>query len=209
MVTFDQIDPEDWENFSADIVGNIVEEYLQQNPIDYVRLRWFFRRLAQVGHFGALEVVANHITELEPCLGNVSSYIASIQAIPPTEWKRIGAKLVDVLEIDIIKRSEYARVSVLSLFSKNEYIDHFEKLSPRFSSSDMHVRRELLLAAFANGQVAWLKEHKEDFRAMNEWQQMAYIYSVSSLPSDEKGHFLRSLRLNQPFENRLKAWAGK
>lgn len=172
-------------------------------------MRWLFRRLAQVGHFGALSVVTDHIARLEPCLGNVAAYIASIQAIPPEEWKRIGGKLIDILDEEVIADSQYARISILSLFSKNEHIDHFEKLAPGFESADPHARREILLAALANRQVAWLREQKEDFHGMDEWQKMAFVYSTSLLPSDEKRHFLKSLKLNNPFENRLKEWANE
>ena len=208
-ITYDQIDDEDWEGFSADVVENIVREYLDREPVDYIRLRWFFRRLAQVGHFGALKPVTDHITRLEPCLGNVAAYIASIQGIPPQEWDKIGGKLIDILEDDLISSSQYARLSILSLFSKNEHIDHFERLAAKFNSGDAHVRREILLAALANRQIAWLREQKEDFSGMDVWQQMAYVYSVSGLPTDEKQHFLKSIKMGEVFENRLKDWAMK
>ncbi len=61
LVTYNRISDEDWEVFSEELVAKIVNEYLQADEVDYVRLRWFFRRLAQVGHPGAMKVIVNNI----------------------------------------------------------------------------------------------------------------------------------------------------
>ena len=45
-ITYNQISPEDWKEFSGEIVTGIINEYLQADEVDYIRLRWFFRRLA-------------------------------------------------------------------------------------------------------------------------------------------------------------------
>ena len=207
MITYDEIDPDDWKEFSSDVVSKIVTEYIREDEPAYIHLRWFFRRLAQVGHPGALDVVVNNINSLEPCLGSVCAYIASVQEIPPSEWGQLGEKLINILDNIIGFDSAFARLSVLSLFSNNEHIDHFQRLAPQFSSADAHTRREILLAANANLQIDWLREHKESFPAMDHWQRMAYIYCVARLPGDEKRYFLNRHDLSIPFENELKKWS--
>ena len=68
-ITYNQISQEDWEQFSGEIVSGIINEYLQAEKVDYIRLRWFFRRLAQVGHPGPLNRPAlENIGMFEPCL---------------------------------------------------------------------------------------------------------------------------------------------
>ena len=178
-VTYNQIVPEDWKAFSGDIVTTIINEYLQKDEVDYIRLRWFFRRLAQVGHYGALQVIIDNIKFLEPCLPSVCSYISSIQEIPPSKWKRIGEGLLEILDSESILDTEFARLSILSLFSKNEHIDHFVKLAQRFRAGDGHTRREILLAARANSETDWLRKITIPWIRGNEWRlSTVYLYCL-------------------------------
>ena len=208
-ITFNKIAPEHWKAFSGDIISKIVNEYIQKDTIDYVRLRWFLRRLAQIGHHGALQTLTENINLLEPCLPSVCSYIASIQAIPPNEWKNIGDGLLTILESEFVSDTEFARLSILSLFSKNEYIDHFPKLAERFGAGDAYARREILLAARANLEADWLREHKESYNLMDPWQRMAFVYCTSILPKDERQFFLRRHEYSSPFEHHLMNWSKK
>ncbi len=206
-ITYDQIKPEDWEKFSQEVVSDIVEEYIEKETVDYIRLRWFFRRLAQVGHPGALDVVIENINDLEPCLPSVCTYISSIQAIPNQQWVKIGSKLLNILEKESILNTEFARLSILGLFSKNQHIDHFNKLASRFDAMDSHSRREIILAAHVNSNPHWLRQHKEIFQSMDPWQKMAYVYCISRWASDEKTHFLKRHKFFNEFEKVLKKWS--
>ena len=202
-LTYNQISPDHWKAFSEEIVSGIVNDYLQAEQVDYIRLRWFFRRLAQVGHYGALEVTIKNINTLEPCLPSVCAYISSIQAIPPTTWAQLGGNLIDIIESGTIFESEFARLSILSLFSRNEHIDHFVRLARRFGSGDSHVRREILLAAKANSEADWVREQKENYTTMDPWQQMAFVYCASILPRDERRYFLKRHNYPPHFEEEL------
>ncbi len=206
-ITYDQIDPEDWKAFSSDTVETIVREYLAQDHVDHVRLRWFFRRLAQVGHPGALQVIVDNLTNLEPCLPSICFYVSAIQAVPPDEWKAIGTLLIRHLESGEMFDDEFARLSLLSLFSRNEYIDHFPEIVRRFNAGDLNTRREVLLAALVNSMVDWLREQKESYPSMDRWQQMAYLYCTSILPDEERKFFLKDLQGLNHFEENLRKWA--
>ena len=209
MVTYNQISDEDWQAFASEIVEKIVSEYLSSEEVDYVRLRWFFRRLAQVGHPGAMQVVIDKIGLLEPCIPSVCSYITSIQNIPPDEWEKIGDSLLGFLETDQVLTSEFARLSILSLFSKNEHVDHFARLARRFGESDSFSRREILLAAYTNAEADWLREHKESYASMDAWQKLAFVLCASILPQDERGFFLRRQNHNSCFDKHLNGLARK
>ncbi len=202
-LTYNQIAPQDWQAFSAETVSGIVMEYLRTDPVDFVRLRWFYRRLAQIGHPGALEVTIENIKSLAPCLPSICTYICSIQSVPLDEWRTLGEELIGLLESDPIFENEFARLSMLSLFSRNEYIDHFVRLAGRFGTGDSHTRREILLAARANSEVDWLREHKESYGSMDPWQQLAFIYSVSKWPKDERTYFLNRHEYKSHFNRQL------
>ncbi|MDE2842007.1 MAG: RNA-directed DNA polymerase [Chloroflexota bacterium] len=202
-LTYNQISSEDWKQFSEVIIAGIIQEYLQAEEVDHVRLRWFFRRLAQVGHPAGLEVVLTNIEQLEPSLPRICSYISSVKEILPEDWEWIGAGLCGVIDSPVMRDSEFARIAILSLFSRNELIDNFVNLAQRFNSSDAYARREILLAARINGAADWLRQLKEDYAGMDRWQQMAFVYCSSILPEEERRYFLNRQRYNCPFEDQL------
>lgn len=206
-ISYNSITSSDWSQFSTEVVSKIINEYLSQDDVDYIRLRWFYRRLAQVGHPGAIDISLEKLDSLGPCLANICFYISSIQNIEPDQWKDIGTKLLLLLETDEVKENEFFRLSILSLFSRNEYINHFSYLSKIFNSSDSFARREIMLSAFQNKAIDWLREHKESFSNMDNWQKMAFIFCSSALPKDEKKYFLNRFNYEGPFEDILSKWA--
>ncbi|EGQ9579622.1 Retron-type reverse transcriptase [Vibrio cholerae] len=208
-ISYSQIQPTDWANFSSTVVSKIIQDYLSKSDVDYIRLRWFYRRLTQVGHPGALDLSISEFESLGPCLANICTYISSIQSISPTDWKTVGDKLLELLETDEIQQSEFFRLSILSLFTKNDHINHFSSLATKFQSSDPFARREILLAATRNHAFDWLREHKEGYTHMDPWQKIAFIYAVSGLPQDEKKYFINRCSFNGPFEETLAKWSKK
>jgi retron-type reverse transcriptase len=206
-ISYNSISHDDWAQFSNEIVSKIVTEYLGQNNVDYIRLRWFYRRLAQVGHPGAIDVSLERLDSLGPCLANICFYISSIQNIDKEQWKDIGGKLLLLLETEEVKQNEFFRLSILSLFSRNEFINHFSHLSKIFNMSDSFARREMLLSAFQNKAIDWLREHKEAFSNMDPWQKIAFLYCASLFPQDEKKYFINQFGYFGPFEQVLSKWA--
>ena len=205
-ISYNNINLNDWSQFSSTIVNSIINEYLSKSEVDYIRLRWFYRRLTQVGHPGALDISLNQFDKLGPCLANICTYISSIQSIEPAEWKEIGDKLLNLLDTDEIQCSEFFRLSILSLFTKNSHINHFFQLAKRFQSSDPFARREIVLSAHTNKSYDWLREHKENFINMDPWQKMAFIYAISGLPKDEKKYFINRSEEIGPFSQTLSKW---
>ena len=185
----------------------MINEYLGKNEVDYIRLRWFYRRLAQVGHPGAIQISLEKLDSLSPCLANICFYISSIQNIEPSQWNDIGSKLIELLEADEIRENEFFRLSILSLFSRNGHINHFSHLSKIFTMSDAFARREILLSAFQNNAIDWLREHKESYISMDPWQRMAFTYCASLFPKDEKKYFINRFSHNGPFEDVLSRWS--
>jgi len=206
-ISYNEISEEDWNLMSEEMIGKIIQEYVTQPEVDYIRLRWFYRRLTQIGHPGAIEVSLSEISKLGPCFANICSYLASVQQINSDQWKNIGARLLTLLETDEVRNNEYFRLSILSLFTKNQYINHLTSLVLNFSSSEPFVRREILLSAKQNAAFDWLREQKENYQTMDTWQKIAFIYGISGLPKDEKKHFINCLNFTRPFEVVLSKWS--
>lgn len=206
-VSYNNISNEDWATISEKKITNVIKEYIEQSEVDYIHLRWFYRRLTQIGHPGAINVSLEEIANLSPCFANICTYLASVQSVEKERWIEIGEKLLDLLESDEVRGNEYFRFSILSLFTKNQHINHFSKLARCYTSSEPFVRREILLSAKQNLAFDWLREHKESYPTMDPWQKIAYIFGISGFPKDEKKYFLNRHHYNRPFENVLAKWA--
>ncbi len=206
-ITYNCISQEDWESISEDLISNIIYEYINQDEVDYIRLRWFYRRLTQIGHPGAIEVSLNEMTKLSPCFANICTYLASVQSIDEQKWKYIGERVLPLLEIQTVLDNEYFRLSLLSLFTRNKCINHFSQLANKYQLCESSAKREILLAAYQNSAYDWIREHKENYQNMDPWQKMAFIYAMSGLPKDEKRFFLRAQNFERPFDKILSEWA--
>lgn len=206
-ISFSQILASDWASISEASIRSVIEEYISSDPVDYIRLRWFYRRLAQIGHPGAIQVSLENLDALGPCFANICFYLGSVQSIPARDWKRVGTKLLQLLRKPEVRSSEYFRLLILSVFTRNKHINHFERLRAMFQSADAFVRREVILAARLNGALDWVRELKEDYAAMDPWQQRAMLFAVAGLARDERRYFLGRQALHRPFEKSLAKWA--
>jgi hypothetical protein len=61
---------------SADIAG-ILQSYLNADQPNYIRLRWFLRRLSQTGVPTAVECVVTRLQSLLPAVGDAAAYLNS------------------------------------------------------------------------------------------------------------------------------------
>lgn len=190
-VWFGQIDDEDWQSINEKTLDSIINQYLSVEHVNYIRLGWFYRRLAQLGHPGALSTTLTVLDRLTPCFPSVISYLASLQSIDSDVWLHVGGQLADLLDTDLFRDQEYYQVLVLSLFARNKSMNHFTSLTKRYSSSTPAARRQILLAAAQNGAVDWLRELKEDFPSMDDGQRLAYLHGSSGFPADERKYFIQ------------------
>ena len=206
-VSYDDISEKDWKAISDEMIVTIIHEYIDKRDVDYIRLRWFYRRLTQIGHPGAIEVSLDEIKRLGPCFANICAYFASVQSIDPEKWKYLGGRLLELLDSEEVRHNEYFRLSILSLFTKNIHINHFAQLVKRYPSSEPFVRREILLAAKLNTAIDWLREHKENYQNMDPWMQLAFILGMSGFPRDEKKYFINRWTFDRPFNKVLAKWS--
>lgn len=207
IVFYGDISEEDWNSITDEIVSGIITDYLSQSTIEFDRLRWFYRRLTQIGHPGGVDVSLDNIDKLTPCFASVCMYLGSVQRIPADKWAGVGEHLLTLLQTNIVQSNEYFRLLLLSLFTKNQYINHFASLVRDYQSSEAFIRREIILSAKQNNAVDWLREQKESYIGMGSWQQMAYIFSISDLPTEERKYFINRFSYPRPIMSVLSKWA--
>lgn len=206
-ISYGKVSDADWKAISKESISKIISEYVDQPEVDYIRLRWFYRRLTQIGHPGAIQISLDRIERLRPCFANICSYLAAVQTVEPKEWLAVGDRLLELLESELVKSNEYFSLSILSLFSRNAHLNHFSKVASRFRQSDPFAKREILLVAMANGAVDWLREHKESYEGMDPWTKSAFIFSIAGLPRDEREYFLKRCSFKRPLEVIVGKWS--
>ncbi|WP_082767305.1 RNA-directed DNA polymerase [Bosea sp. PAMC 26642] len=207
IITFNSISESDWASISEETLTNIIYEYLNQDEVDYIRLRWFYRRISQIGHPGAISATLDNIDRLTPCFAGICSYLGSVQSIEQSQWKDIGSKLIELLKKDEIIENEYFKMSILNLFSKNRYINHFNKIAKMYNSSSSFAKREIVLAAKQNEAIDWLREMKEDFEGMDKWLKMSFLFCMHDFPRDERRVFISRFSYDRPVDQIIAKWA--
>jgi len=171
-------------------IEKIFELYFKQDEPDYIRLRWFLRRLAQVGHPCAIEYCVNNIIKLIPALSVVCHYFISVSNGKNIKWKPLGLQLVDLLDNDLIKSNEYFQLSICSLFNNIIKLDNVGKLLNRYSNSTSTIKREIILTAYRNKEAGWLSGLKGEYQTMDPWCKTAFIIACKVLPKKERCFFM-------------------
>jgi hypothetical protein len=207
-ISVNQLSAADMLKFTSASVNRILEEYLATGTPDYVRLRWFIRRLAQVGHPAAVEFCLQRAEDLIPALSEVCHYFISVGASSAAlDWPSIGSSLLALLESELIQSNEYFQLSILSLFTRQPQLNHIAKLVGRYESASPATRREVILAAAAGGAADWLRERKEEIGSMDPWTRSAFLFSTHTLPPEERRFFLKFATPRSPSEELVAQWA--
>jgi len=205
LVLLSDIDPTDLAEFGHDVVEKIIREYIEKEPVDYIRLRWFMRRLAQVGHPSGLPFVLNNIEKLLPALNDIFKYLLNVDSIGSASWPSIGSGLLSLVESDFVASVDYYRLIIYSLFNQKSSLNHHGTLLGNFGKSAPDLRREIILLAYRTGQRDWIRELKDSFASMC---RRAYLVATSILPAEERRFFINSFARKDDMAERLIAdWA--
>ncbi|HHT71546.1 MAG TPA: Retron-type reverse transcriptase [Firmicutes bacterium] len=208
MVRISDLSEEELRSFSPAVVEKILSEYLSKEEPNFVRLRWFIRRLAQVGHPAAVEYILDNFDEMLPAVSEICRYFMSVGVGASTvDWETIGDRLINLLDSDIVKSNEYIQLSILHLFGKTPQLNHIARLIRKYREAPPYNRRKIILAAAASGAVDWLRELKEEVSVMDPWSKRAYLYAAYTLPADERSFFLRSVHPQGLLDKLIIRWA--
>lgn len=186
--------------------GNLVsllESYLQEEHIDYVRIRWIYRRLSQLGAPGLVNFSIENFDELFPAINDVCHYLLSASETYSGDWKELGELTLELLNLDIVKSNEYFQIALINLFSSNEKMNHFDKLLELYKNSSEPIKRKIILMANQIGAESWIRHLKESVGQMNDWTKRAYFMSLQHLPNEEKKFLIRGIKTSLSNESYL------
>lgn len=197
--------------FSKEKVTALIEKYLLPVFPDYPRLRWLFRRLTQIGVGEAVSYCVENMDILIPAISDVCQYLISASDNYTGEWQSLGNKVIELLDSELFKANEFFQITLLNLFVCNTKLNHIQQISSMYSHSSENMKRKVILFAFNNKAVSFIRELKETYPSMNDWNRRAYIICCSILPHDERKHFLKYaksfLSPNNHLEKVLLEWS--
>jgi retron-type reverse transcriptase len=201
-----QVSDEDLKFFNTESLEKILCDYLKSKEPDFIRLRWFIRRLSQIGHPSAINFCVNKFESLIPALSEICHYFISVGNYPSKEWLGIGTRLLDLLNNEIIRSNEYFQMSIISLFNQKTDLDHINKLIKIFGNSSPNIRREIILASYVNNAADWIRELKEQYSTFDLWNKRAFLTSCKILPYEERKFFVNSVKKDDLFSDLLAKW---
>lgn len=190
----DDFDIKEKDLFSKESLETVLTDYLSSTSPDYPRLRWFLRRLSQVGAPGAIDFILGHFREFLPAVADTVNYFKSTQNNYEGAWLGVGKELLDVLGLKIVRQSEYLQIVILSLFGRIDGIDHIEQLIRDYGTCGSGARRKIVLAAGMARAADWLRTFKDEIVSLDPWLRRAVLHASATLPKDERDYWWRMVR---------------
>lgn len=199
--------------FSKTKIEELIRKYLSSEYPDYPRLRWFFRRLTQIGIGEAVNYCIQNMDSLIPAISDVCQYLISATNSYEGEWSKLGDATFDLLRSELFKSNEFFQITLLNLFVCNPAMNHINKLAQIYQQSSENIKRKIILSAYKNHAVSFIHEMKEQYPNMQEWNKRSFLIACSILPIEERKFFLnyaKSFFDNADYlERTLVKWAMK
>jgi hypothetical protein len=192
-IRLSSLSPGDLRKLETAQIDAVLSAYLSQTHPDYIRLRWFLRRLAQTGIPSSVPLIVNNIDRLLPAIGDTAAYLVSAVDTFQGNWLQIGDGVLNALTQPVVLHNEYLQLVLLSLFARVDSLNHLERLVQMYNGLSPFAKREILLAAGnTRKSLPWLQILKTAFGQMDEWQRRAYLYAVRQLPKDERKFWIKN-----------------
>jgi len=209
IVYLSKISEADLMQFNKQAIEKIFDDYLKEKEPDFIRLRWFIRRLSQVGHPSAVDYCIKHLDLMIPALSDICHYFVSVSNQQKINWVSIGEELLKLIEHEIIQSNEYFQMSIYSLFNRRTELNHIDKLIKKYNILSPGLRREIILSCYKSGYADWIRELKEQYYTMDSWSKRSFLISTRILPSEERRFFLKSISQKDILDELLIKWAKK
>jgi hypothetical protein len=179
------LDKADLAAFSPSLIESVLEAYLTGQG-SFLRLRWFLRRLGQIGAPGGLEYIATRIDKFAPAIVDAVRYLGAAAMNYEGSWSSLGDALIKSLDNPLIRANEYLRVSIIGLFWRVTGLNHTPKLLNQYQQSGPAVRREVILAVSAQSGADWIRPHVGSLSEMDAWLRRAVLHAMRGLPEPDR-----------------------
>jgi len=209
-IEYDDLDDEQKELIDSLNLTDLFNEELQKkDEIDYFTIKFIIRRMGQLGDSSILDSVLGNLEILYPVFSDIIRYIGNLRYLTSQESKRIGGRILSLLENSIVSELDYHRMWALELFARSgkwnndqQFFTLLEKLN------DMHSRRKIILAMGRAGQNPWFQSRWRRLFEESHWPRRALLAAASCMPADARQHWYGSVEAKlDPLEKCVMRWA--
>ena len=208
-VKIENLTEEELKVFTVEKIENVLHGYLDEDEPNYSRVRWFYRRLSQMGMPQAVEFSIKNMDRLIPAISDLAQYFISVANKSNQDLHNIGDDIYKLLDNKLIASNEFLQISLLSMFANNNRFNHLDKLIRLYRSSSENVKRKIILTAYSAGAGDWVRELKEDYPRLDIWNRRALAIAATTLPAEERKFYIGNLRgiSNSISEDLVIEWA--
>ena len=90
-------------------------------------------------------------------------------------------------------------------------MNHIAALAAMYPTASENIRRKIIMCAYRNHAVPFIRELKEQYPTMSEWTKRAYLVACSILIAEERRFFLKNANISLPtdaiLEKNIINWA--
>lgn len=188
------LSPADIARLSRERIEAALSAYVSgTGDVNYVRLRWLLRRLAQVGAPGGVEFIVRNLDKLLPAIADAALYLQTAEENYEGSWQDIGAELIRALQKPLFKQSEYLSVIMINLFSRIADLDHRDKVLQMFDDVPGLAKRKIVLVAATAGAADWLRQFRTKVGTLDPWLRRAVLYAARVLPPEEGRFWIKQV----------------
>lgn len=184
------------------VLNSYLAPTLPSEP-NFTRIRWFFRRLKQVGVPGAIPIAIEKLEQFSPAVADLAGYLLSARMnYSLLEWRQVGNEILHSLDLPIIQRSEYLTVILLDLFARLPVLNHLDSILQRYETrSSPMEKRKIVRIATVHRAAYWLPQIIEQSFFGDPWLRRSLIAGASAfLGKAERNNWLNRFNIK---ENKL------
>jgi hypothetical protein len=179
-IKLENLSDEDLNILSKENIAKLLDAYLGDQ--NFEKLRWLFRRLAQVGIPHAVDYAIENFDELVPALNDICLYINACAENYRSDWREFGGDVLELLDDELVKGNAFFQISLLNLFVYNRGLNHTQALIGIFNSSSAVVKRKILLACMnAPAAASWIEAIAVQYTGFDQWTRQAYLIACKTL----------------------------
>ncbi|HVA18038.1 MAG TPA: RNA-directed DNA polymerase [Candidatus Dormibacteraeota bacterium] len=205
ITSLDELNEEQKETIDATDFGAVLEEALDDEPINYKKVTFVLEKLSGLQNEDLVDIVLGNLKRLYPVAHALSAFFREFEHFPPRKKKRIAeALLKPILPNQRYRAPEYYAVWVLDLFANHAAWNHAAQLLHIFrDSASQTIKRYSALAIAKCGSRSEALVFKEAIAAATPLTRTAILIASAKLAGDERAHWRRSLRLSDQLEKAI------
>ncbi len=199
--SIDELTPEQLETIEAVNFADVLEEALDEDPINYKKVTFVLEKLSALENEELIDIVLGNLERLYPVAHAVNAFFRGFEDLPTKQKKIADSLLKPILPTQRYRAPEYYAVWILDLFANHAAWNHASQLLHIFRDTQSQTIKRYAALAIGNcGSRSEALVFKEHIAAATPLTRTAILIASAKLPRDERTHWRKSLTLSDPLE---------